>query len=45
MYMKTSQIQNQSQGHIATDGRSVGQSVSQSVCLGFEPHLGLMTGY
>jgi hypothetical protein len=28
-----------SQSHIATDG----QSVSQSVCLGVEPHLGLMT--
>jgi hypothetical protein len=31
----------QSQSHIATDG----QSVSQSVSLGVEPHLGLMTRY
>jgi hypothetical protein len=31
----------QSQSHIATDGRSVSQSVS----LGVEPHLGLMTRY
>jgi hypothetical protein len=32
---------NPSQSHIATDG----QSVSQSVSLGVEPHLGLMTRY
>jgi hypothetical protein len=31
----------QSQSHIATDG----QSVSQSVSLGVEPHLVLMTRY
>jgi hypothetical protein len=33
-----------SQSHIATDGRSVSQSVSQSVLVS-SPHLGLMTGY
>jgi hypothetical protein len=35
------QSQSQSQSHIATDG----QSVSQSVSLGVEPHLGLKTRY
>jgi hypothetical protein len=34
-------LQSQSQRHIATDGRSVSQSVS----LGVQAHLGIMTRY
>jgi hypothetical protein len=34
-------------GHIATDGQSISKrlTVSQSVSLGVEPHLGLLTRY
>jgi hypothetical protein len=40
-YWELNWTQSQNQSHISTDG----ESVSQSVSLGVEPHLGLMTRY